>query len=183
MKNTTARRSFLRNTFLATTGITLLSSGETLQAFTFNSSPFKGYNPYVEPTYDLRNSSFTDFHLVIEGTIYSKQNLEVAEADLEVWHLSPHSEKYRHRGKLTTDAQGRYRFLTDFPNREEGKMPRIYFKISSEGRSYFTELLLKKEEAFITGKHWEENRNLEEKLFPTTKTYLNQTTINFNLTL
>ena len=184
MKNNTSRRLFLRNTAIATTGMALLSSNAVLHAMTKKESPFNGYNPYAEETTDLRSSSIFGKHITVKGKIYDKSgNFPLANTKVEVWHLSPNSKKYRHRAILTTNSLGEYQFITDFPNREYGKSPRIFFKVSKNEASYFTELFVSDFGANISGKHWEENNQLGKELFPKKETFLDQTTFTFNISL
>jgi hypothetical protein len=183
MKQNSSRRLFLRNTALATTGIAFISSTQTVSALTNVKSPYNGYNPYIEEKTDLRSFLSTEKAVEVTGRIYDTSGIEVIKnATVEVWHLSPNSTKYRHRGKTTTNDLGEYQFITDLPNREEGRMPRIYFKVSSGEQEYFTELIISSTGAHITGKHWEENKLSQGKLFPKTTIQSNKFSIVFNLT-
>lgn len=182
MKNHPSRRLFLRNSMFATTGIAFLSSATTLHAFTEDQTPFDGYNPYAEEKTDLRTSSFFGNHLTIKGKIYDKSGAAVLpNISIEVWHLSPNSTSYKHHAKLQTNSDGEYNFITDFPNREKGKIARIYFKISDDNSTYFTELLVNDLGAHITGKHWEENKQLKENLFPIKTGDKNNASVVFNI--
>lgn len=182
MKKPTPRRAFLRKSVMATTGITLFSS-QVLSALTMSTSPYEGYNQFAEEKTDLRTQFFGK-QLKVSGTIYDSQGaLPLSEASVEVWHLSPGSSKYRHRGKFKTDALGQYQFHTDFPNKEKGKSGRIYFKVSKGETSYFTELVVSPFDAFVTAKHWKENSQLGEKVYPTHNVFLNEATIQFNISL
>ena len=181
MKESTSRRLFLQKSALATTGVALLSSG-IANAFS-SENPYHGYNPYSEEKTDLRTTIF-EKHVRIKGTVYDKTGTTpLPNATIEVWHLSPNSTKYRHRGKLKTNDTGEYNFITDFPNKAETLTARIYFKINYKGDSYFTELAVGESCVNITSKHWEENQQLEDKLFPTSEQFLNTTTINFNVSI
>ncbi|MDH5413596.1 MAG: hypothetical protein OEW87_05610, partial [Flavobacteriaceae bacterium] len=174
MGKITPRRSFLGKSLIATAGLVFISSSSTLKAFTGNDSPYMGYNPFTEEKTDLRTTVFGK-HISVKGAIYDKTgSIPLPNAKVEVWHLSPNSTKFRHRAKLKTDSTGEYQFITDFPNKEKGKTPRIFFKITTDDQSYFTELLITSSDAHITGKHWEENRQLGDKLFPIKETYLDQ---------
>ena len=167
---------------MVTTGITLLSSTSMLNAFTKEESPFEGYNPYAEETTDLRISSLFGKHLYVKGEIYDKTGTyTLSNTTIEVWHLSPESNKYKHHAKLITNNNGEYSFVTDFPNKEEGKMPRIYFKVSNNNTTYFTELLVNDFGAHITDKHWEENNQLKDNLFPVKKGTKNNSSVIFNI--
>jgi len=183
MKKTTSRRLFLRNTALATTGVALLSGTQLSHALAPVKNPFEGYNPYADSKTDLRTILSTEKTIEVTGKVYDSSGKNtVANAIVEVWHLSPNSKKYRHRAKLKTNEQGEYSFITEMPNREDAKMPRIYFKVTFNENSYFTELLIGTTGAHITGKHWEENNLSESKLLPQAKISKNKITINFNIT-
>ncbi|MBL4663256.1 MAG: hypothetical protein JKY22_06825 [Flavobacteriaceae bacterium] len=181
MKESTSRRLFLQKSAMASTGLALLSSG-IANAFT-SAPPYNGYNPYSEEKTDLRTTLF-EKHVRVKGVLYDKTGMTpVSNAVIEVWHLSPNSNKYRHRGKLRTNEAGEYAFITDFPNSAQSLTASIYFKISHDDTSIFTELNLGQTQAYITSKHWEENQQLGEKLFPTSEQFLNVTTINFNISI
>lgn len=184
MKNIPSRRLFLRKSAIATTGVVLLSSSSIANTLSNNNSPFDGYNPYSEEKTDLRTSSLFGKHVTVKGKIYDKTgNSPVSNAKLEVWHLSPNSTKYKHQAKFKTNNFGEYSFISDFPNREPGKMSRIFFKVSYNTSSYFTELLVNDFGAHITHKHWEENNQLGAKLFPIKTGTLNFLKIQFNISI
>ena len=181
MKKTTSRRLFLKRSAIATTGIALLSTG-IARAFD-SESPYHGYNNYSEEKTDLRTTLF-EKNVRVEGILYEKSSMmPLANATIEVWHLSPNSTKYRHRGKLKTNELGAYNFITDYPDREVGKAPRIYFKVAHKGSSVFTDLVLNETGAHISGTHWIANQHLGDKLFPTSEKILNTSIINFNLSI
>ena len=184
MKKTTSRRNFLGKSAMATTGLALLATGVSAHAFNSVKSPFEGYNPYAPVKTDLRKNIFGK-HVQVSGKIYNRDGTAtLSDASVEVWHLSPNSKKFRHRAKFHTDREGAYRFITDMPEREMGKAHKIYFRISAKGKSYFTELSIGTTGAYISGEHWEKNYQLgEERLFPTHKVFLNQSNINFNISL
>ena len=183
MKNYPSRRLFLRNSAIATTGLALFSSNNVLNAFNVENNPFEGYNPYAEEKTDLRTSLF-EKQITVKGKIYDETGLfSKPNTTVEVWHLSPGTSKYRHQGKIKTNSSGEYSFITDFPNKEFGKAPRVYFKVSNNSTTYFTELLLNDFGAHITGKHWEENNQLGEKLLPIKKGSHNSSTITFNISI
>ncbi len=182
MENSTSRRHFMRNSAIALTGLTVLTPALT-SAFT-SENPYAGYNPYADETCDLRTGLFNSNTIAVKGTVYKKDGITpLKNALVEVWHLSPNSSKYRHRGKFQTDNQGNYEFKTDYPNKEEGRCARIYFKLSNSENTQYTELILTSTGGHITSKHWEHNRRLGEKLFPQQANFLNNTTFQFNLSI
>lgn len=181
MENLYARRKFLRNMAFAGSGVAFLSSTSILQAFNADDCPFEGYNPYSEEKTDLRNSVFFGNHITIKGKIFSKSNLKGAsQATVEVWHLSPDSNKYRHQAKLKVNQDGEYSFVTDFPNREKGKYAKVYFKITDGGNTTFTELSLSGQDAYINGKHYAAHKALEDAMFPVSETINNERIVTFN---
>lgn len=183
MKKTSSRRLFLHKSAIATAGVVLLSSTTFANNFTNNYSPFEGYNPYSEEKTDLRTSTLFGKHLTVKGKIYDELGINpLSKVNIEVWHLSPNSKSYGHKAKFNTNDKGEYLFITDFPNKNYGKMPRIFFKISDSNKTYFTELLLDNANAHITDKHWTENKQLKNKLFPIKEDFQNSSTINFNIT-
>ncbi len=184
MDKTTPRRSFLKNTLKASTGLALISSTAPFSAFATYQSPFEGYNPFAEEKTDLRRSLFGR-NVLVAGKIFDEDgNNTLTNVKVEVWHLSPDSSKYKHRAKLFTNYLGEYRFITDYPNREKGKMARILFKVSNGSKATYTELLFNEHQAHITGAHWENNQGLgDERLFPIMERTTNTTKINFNITL
>lgn len=180
----TSRRTFLGKSVAAVAGIATLTSQNTFAAIVGPSIPFEGYNPYAEFKNDLRVNSMFGNPVEVSGTLYSSDATQtIANAKIEVWHLSPGSDKYRHRGYFFTDEDGRYSFKTDFPNNENGKKARIYFKISNGNSSSFTELILDNHSAYIHKDHWEKNSQLKDKLFPKYKKSIFGTTIQFNFSL
>ncbi|MBT8188697.1 MAG: hypothetical protein HKP38_11375 [Croceitalea sp.] len=184
MEKHSPRRTFLGKALVASAGLACISSTSVIRAFEGAQSPFEGYNPYIEEKNDLRNSLFGK-EVALKGVIYDTNGKQpVSNALVEIWHLSPNSTKYRHRGKVRTNAKGEYSFITDWPQRAKGSMPRVYFKVSHEGISTFTELLFNDYGAHITGKHWEAHKHLgDAQLFPRTKSFLNETVIKFNISL
>lgn len=155
MNNLRNRRNFIRNSIF---GITGLSCGTTAIAKAYFSmdEPFEGYNPFSEETTDLRQSKFYGDDLVVKGTLFNKTSHQALEfAQIEVWHLSPNSNKYRNRGKFMTDANGRYKFITQIPSKELGKPRKVFFKITLKNKSYYTQLIIGDNGAYITGEHWE----------------------------
>ncbi|RNC88613.1 MAG: hypothetical protein ED555_13355 [Allomuricauda sp.] len=175
MEKTTPRRSFLEKSLKASVALAIGSS--TMPAMAFENGNHKTSRT------NLRTLPFGKY-VSVEGTIFEKDGrTPLSNATVEVWHLSPGSETIGHQGELKTDAAGAYHMLTDIPNREFGKHHKIHFKVSRDGDSYTTELSFNGYGAYISGKHWEENRQLEDHLlFPTHETFLNKTTIQFNLT-
>jgi len=179
--NYASRRVFLGKTAAVIAGTAFFSSHISLGNILNDPAPFDGYNPFAEEKNDLRTGLFNTNSIKVTGKVYTRDGLQtIPNAKIEVWHLSPNSNKYRHRAKLKTNSAGEYNFITDFPNKEKGDA-KIYFKVSNNDTSYFTELFLNDYGAFITGKHWEENNQLRDKLFPKKDSFLGQSTCSFNI--
>ncbi|SIR00473.1 peptidase associated/transthyretin-like domain-containing protein [Maribacter ulvicola] len=184
MEKNYPRRLFLGKSLLMATGLICVPTRAIAKEIGANSLPFKGYTSYTDVKTDLRTSNLSK-EVSVYGKLYDATGkTTIPNAMIEVWHLSPEKMVYRHRGKMFTDDDGAYTFITDWPNREPGKKHRIYFKVSHEGRSMFTELLFSDLGAHITGEHWENNQQLAENMrFPTFSTVLNKSIINFNFTI
>lgn len=181
MKEATSRRLFLQKTAMATTGLALISTN-VVSAFA-TETPYDGYNPYSEEKTDIRTTIFGN-HIKVKGIIYDSQGTApLPNATVEVWHLSPNSQKFRHRTRITTNEQGAYQFITDQPNKESGKNRRIYFKVTSGEETRFTELVVHEHNCYITSQHWLEQQQLGNKLFPTTKKNGGTTVANFNISI
>ena len=180
----TSRRSFLGKTAVALAGVTFFSTHESVAQLLNNSSPFIGYNPFSEEKSDLRTFSSLDKTIKVSGVVYDSDGIKtIPNAKIEVWHLSPYENKYKHRGYFFSDDEGRYTFRTDYPNRTTGKKPRIYFKTTKGNRTSFTELVLDKNCAYITSEHWVENKALKAKLYPKFKSSISENKIQFNYTI
>ncbi len=184
MKINRTRRFFIRNTALTAVGIALVPSAMLAKQNKKNFVSFKDHVASAPNNSDLRTFPFVGKQLTVKGCVYDKSGLyPLANASIEVWHLSPNSNKFSHKAKLVSNASGAYLFQTDFPNKEEGKAPRIYFKLSHGATSYSTELLVSDYGAHVTGEHWERNKQLESKLFPKKTGTFNASTITFNLSI
>lgn len=180
MENLYARRNFLKNVALATSGVAFLSSTSILQAFNGNEGPYEGYNPFSEEKTDLRLSAFSGNHITIKGKVFNKSGSAVSQAKVEVWHLSPDSDKFRHQAKMNVDKNGEYSFITDFPDRQPGRYPKIYFKISQGNNVTFTELSLTETNAYINHRHYAQNQVLGNAMFPAEEKIGNQRVVTFN---
>ena len=166
MQKNSSRRRFIRHLSLLTTGAALLPKAQAASGLWGAKVPFPGYNPYMETKNDLRPIPLGTAELQLSGTVFDKQLKPIPHCIIEVWHLSPGSNSYKHRGRISCDARGRYSLITDFPGREKGKLGRIYFKAFSEGIDSFSQLMLSNEDAHVDGHHWERNQALGENLFP-----------------
>lgn len=184
MSKSTSRRVFLRKTALVASGLTLLPSTSFLHAMSSNECPYDGYIPGELWNNDLRKFTDSVPKVQVAGTIYDTLGLFPKEgAIIEMWHLSPNSDEFSHRGKTLTDANGKYTFITDFPKNEEGKAARLYFKLGSSNSSYFTELILNEFGGHISGAHWERNNILQSKMYPELEIDGTQYKVTFNMTI
>lgn len=183
MKSSVSRRTFLGNFTLATTGIALLSTTAAVSAFVVEDQTLMGYNAYANTNHDMRQSPLGK-HIAVTGTVFKRDGVSILpNATIEVWHLSPNSDKYRHRAKLTSDENGHYKFITDVPNRCNGNMPCIHFKISNGESSYVSRLWMNDHSAYISSDHWERNQHLAEMLLPKKERGLLHDTIKFNFSV
>lgn len=175
MKNASSRRNFLRTSALVSSGIALLSTPVGHALTPHESSQIRTCN---------LGTTWLGDHIRVTGTIFKKSDLTpVSNAEIEIWHLTSGSRKTNLQGHLTTNADGTYSIITDFPKREPGKMARIHFKVISQNKSYNTSLILSELGAFISEKHWEENQELQEKLFPRVEHTWDAKQVQFNISI
>jgi len=183
MEVTLSRRAFIGNFALATTGIALLSTTSAINSLTLEDKNLVGYNPYASTNADMRQTLLGK-HVSVSGTVFNKDGTTIVpNTIIEVWHLSPNSDKYRHRAKLTSDANGNYSFITDIPNRENGNMPCIHFKISHGASSYVSRLWMNDHSAYVSSNHWERNQHLGKSLLPNKESGLLHDKIKFNFSI
>ncbi|MGB0948983.1 MAG: hypothetical protein ACPGU0_02610 [Marinirhabdus sp.] len=167
--------------FLATTGTALLGN---LAPYMYGTEmPHTVHDRYAGPGADLRKNPFGN-HVQVSGRIYSKSSKNpLPNATVKIWHLSPGSKKHSHHGHLLTNGVGKYSFVTDFPEKETHKAPCIYFEVSHGKKTYTTQLLMNGFGAYVTGRHWAENKLSAQKQLPSFKEKGTLTTIQFYLTL
>ena len=183
MKNHTSRRFFLRNTAIASTGIALFST-TVINDYTAEKSTLKSVLSFSTKKNDIRITGAGRKHITVRGKVFNKTGMiSKANAIIEIWHLSPGSSEFGHRAKQITNKAGEYSFITDHPDRELGKTPRIYFKVTSDDISYETELFVTDFDVHISDKHWALNQQLGKKLFPQKQTLNNHSEIVFNLSV
>ena len=180
MEQTYARRKFLKNVALSSTGVMFLSSITGMQAFNQISKFADGNNALAIQKMDLRKQWLSDNDVTIHGKIYAKNHLtDLSKTTVEVWHLSPDNiEEYR--ANIGVNANGEYSFVTDFPGKTEGKNPRLFFKIVNQTKVINAELILNNFGAYINDTYYVDNLTLGDKLFPTTYIINNEKYINFN---
>jgi protocatechuate 3,4-dioxygenase beta subunit len=178
MKDNPSRRNFFKTSGIVAAGVLLFSVGATKYCMADTVAEYELTNG----TPDLR--TFGNKHITIKGNVYDKTGTNTVHgAIVEIWHLSPGLKEYKHRAKVITNSKGEYKFITDLPDRDPGMMPRVYFSISHESSSYTTELLINDNGAHITGKHWEKNNQLGQKLFPKKEMLANHSIITFDITI
>ena len=81
--------------------------------------------------------------LVVSGTVRSAAGCgPLAGARLEWWSANPRGEyDDAHRASQQADAEGRYRYETDFPVRYFGRPPHLHVRVTVPGhRSLVTQL-------------------------------------------
>jgi hypothetical protein len=180
MEQTYARRKFLKNVALTSTGVIFLSSTSILQAFGPKGKTPDESNTFANQKSDMRKQWLSDNYVTIQGRLHSHDSFkDFSKTSVEVWHLSPdNSEEYR--ANIKVNANGEYSFVTDFPGRTEGKSPRLFFKMVNENKVINAELILSSFGANINDQYYVNNLGLGDKLFPTTHIINNEKYINFN---
>lgn len=122
--------------------------------------------------------------IMITGSIYDKTGVEKRnDVFMEVWHLSASSNTKEHFKRIQPNEAGEYQFVTKFPGKTIGKLPQLHFKIIAKERSYKTELSVNAYGAYISDKHWENNRQLGDNVFPNFIRNKNRDQVEFNLSV
>ncbi|MFN3849083.1 MAG: hypothetical protein ACK4NY_06625 [Spirosomataceae bacterium] len=82
--------------------------------------------------------------LKISGKVYDKTQTPLRNLIIEIWHSNTkeYTDKFEYHGRLQTNSQGEYSFLTDFPEKhfegESLKMRRIFFRVSDDSKELLT---------------------------------------------
>lgn len=162
----------------------IVGSNHIVDAQKLDIPPFRGYCHLFPIKSDLRINPYGS-HLEVSGKIHDRNSsIPLNGVVIEVWHLSPDSEHFRHRARLHTDNSGNYRFFTDIPGREMGKNYKIYFKIIYRESNYFTELSFNNSSIYITGRLWQKNNlSQKEKLLPKNNSSSIKSRVSFNISL
>ncbi len=168
MPPNTTRRRFLHTSLLTTSALAL-------------GLPFTGFSKSCQ-SYKTDISSFFSAgkKVKITGQVFDLNGNKRINQTLKIWHYTDKLMQKRKLGHLKTDNLGQYSLISDFPGNVAGKMARIYFELKGQRP---TELLISNYGAHITGKHWEKNRHLGEKLFPTYISKDREQQINFNFSV
>lgn len=183
-KRIPSRRKFLRNTFLASVGITALGTTQSIASVFESKLKLNGYLPNADFTTDLRKSGASVMPVTVHGIIYDQQSrLPVSNALIEVWHLSPDSEVMSYRAQFNTSESGRYSFITDFPGHGPQLKPRIFFKISHVGKERFNHVIFDSHNAYIDSSQWVQLQNEPLDLQPVFSLKLDTVNIRLNQTV
>jgi len=80
--------------------------------------------------------------LVVAGQVLSASCRPVANALLDFWHADEEGEYdnrgFRYRGHQFTDAEGRYRLVTNVPAEYPGRARHIHVKVQAPGKRVLT---------------------------------------------
>lgn len=88
--------------------------------------------------------------LLVAGQVLSARCLPVANALLDFWHADEDGEYdnvgFRYRGHQFTDAEGRYRLVTNAPAEYPGRARHIHVKVQAPGKRILTTQLYFRDE-------------------------------------
>lgn len=183
IQNNSSRRAFLRKTAIASASVALFS-GSAISAVLEDPSQGLGYNSFAPFKVDLRKSYTNIAAVKVQGVLFDKTTLmPISNAKIEVWHISPNSNKIKHRAYFYTDQQGGYTFVTDFPDHEPQLKPRIQFRLSYKGNYRFNELIFDTHQAYISHKQYKEYKALGPDFYPQLTRESGSFSIQFNQSL
>lgn len=106
--------------------------------------------PFYTPDAPTRDA--TGRGLTVSGRVLSAGSCApVPGARLEWWSANPRGEyDDAHRATQSADAEGRYRYQTDFPGRYPGRPPHLHVRITAPGhRALVTQLYPKPDQTAI----------------------------------
>jgi hypothetical protein len=180
MQQAYARRKFLKNVALTSTGIMFLSSTSVLQAFNTKEILPEELNATSSLKVDMRKQWLSNNYVTIIGKLFSKdKSIDLSKTSVEVWHLSP-DLKEEYRANVQVHANGEYSFVTDFPGRAKHSNAKVYFKFSNQSKVVEAVLTIDNYYAYINDQYYADNLALEEKLLPKTQIIKNEKYITFN---
>jgi len=89
--------------------------------------------PFYAPDAPRRDA--TGAGLTVSGRVRSAADCApLGGARLEWWSADPHGQyDDAHRATQVADAEGRYRYATDFPGRYPGRPPHLHVRVSAPG--------------------------------------------------
>jgi hypothetical protein len=178
------RRVFLKNVAIAMAGTILAPSilaGQVVDNKAIPGVDTKGLGHIL----DLRTGLKRNF-VSFKGIVYNKSDLSSRpQAGVTIVILNQPSGLFKTNcmSKIKTNEKGEYHFLLDYPEREKGKMPRLKFDITNGENAYSSEVLLNDFSANISGSHWELNKQLGDKLFPSREKINNGVEVSLNLSV
>jgi protocatechuate 3,4-dioxygenase beta subunit len=102
--------------------------------------------PYFKPSSpqraDLVEPDTTGRLVEIDGQVTTRSCRPVERALVDLWHADEHGEydnaRFRYRGHLFTDADGRYRFRTIMPALYPGRTRHYHFKVQAPEQPVLT---------------------------------------------
>jgi protocatechuate 3,4-dioxygenase beta subunit len=145
------RRGLLGRAAALLAGAGLLARGRRARAeeeLPFLETPSDDEGPFYREgapaRTDLRVEGSRNAPLTLLGVVRAEDGKPLADVRLDLWHADAagaydmESPAFRHRGTLTTDAEGRYRFTTNLPGRygfrDGSARPRhVHVKLSGKG--------------------------------------------------
>ena len=109
-------------------------------------TPRQTEGPYYTPNTPLRHSLIEPGskgeRLVLGGRVVSPQCRPVPKAMLDFWHCDENGDydnaRFRYRGHLFADAEGRFRLETIFPALYPGRARHIHVKVQAPGGRILT---------------------------------------------
>ncbi len=175
------RRNFLGNATKLFTGL-LLVPGVFISNSTAADTRWNSLQTAHKA--DLRSSGILGKHIVVKGNIYDKAGVITQPGvTIEVQNSSSTLLQSKKGTMVTSDENGEFELLLDMPERKQGRAPRVKFHISNGINAYSSEVIVTKNDAQISDKHWERNHQLGDKLFPVKEDFSNHTVIFINLSI
>lgn len=144
-------RRCLRTGFLTTVICSLLTASLALAQSTCKPTPRETPGPFYKANAPERESTGQGF--VVSGTVRSTVECRpLGGARIEWWAANTQGDyDDAHRATQRTDADGRYRYETDFPGLYPGRPVHLHVRITAVGhRALITQLYPKKNDKVFT---------------------------------
>ncbi len=128
--------------------------------------------------------------LKINGQVRNENLEPIGNAQIEIWHNNSleNDAKFEYKGLLSTDADGKYSFETDFPQKhivnKQEQIRRIFFKIKKYDNTLIETNLFFGEngKAFICDQHYGKTpKDFQDELPKTQQMGQDKSQVQFNI--
>jgi len=173
MKSNHSRRSFVRNAFLASSGLSLIPTSILATEQKANTCTSR---------IDTRTLSFTKY-LKLNGQVWDIPGLKgAANVAITLYIGGKFEESKPEVIHLKTDENGRFEVRSDMARKNPGRCARVGLELGTVSDKNYSELVIGKDRVLFDHRHWEQHHCLNDRLHPQFKESLFSKNITFQLT-